>query len=216
MLYGKTADGQMIEAAPKLEAVCPNCNKELVAKCGDLVIWHWAHQDLSECDPYWEPESAWHRDWKKLVMQQFCEVPINGHRADIVADDGMVMELQHSAINLEEIAEREAAYGEMLWLFDVRESYIENRFHTWSKQRYDGFRWYRPRVSTVYCKQKVCFDLGTPGIFEVREMEYTRACMRGWGELWPKDLFVGKYLRHRLRKPENEGLKLLPQQITMF
>lgn len=47
------------------------------------------------------------------------------HRADIRRDDGLVIELQASSISAEEIAEREAFYGEMVWLLDGREFVLD-------------------------------------------------------------------------------------------
>jgi hypothetical protein len=42
------------------------------------------------------------------------------HRADVVTASGGVVELQHSPISPEVIAEREAFYGErMAWIFDA-------------------------------------------------------------------------------------------------
>lgn len=46
------------------------------------------------------------------------EVSRGEHRADIVAKDGAVIELQHSPISVDEILARERFYGKMLWLID--------------------------------------------------------------------------------------------------
>ncbi|PZO47927.1 MAG: hypothetical protein DCF15_18445, partial [Phormidesmis priestleyi] len=44
----------------------------------------------------------------------------NEHRADVRLDSGLVLELQHSSISAETIAEREQFYGFMVWLFDAQ------------------------------------------------------------------------------------------------
>jgi hypothetical protein len=41
------------------------------------------------------------------------------HRADIVGNRGVVVELQHSLISNEDVRAREAFYGKMVWLFDA-------------------------------------------------------------------------------------------------
>jgi hypothetical protein len=50
-------------------------------------------------------------------------------RADIVTASGVVVELQHSPISAETIAEREAFYGRMVWVFDAREWPLEFTDH---------------------------------------------------------------------------------------
>ena len=65
--------------------------------------------------------------WKRLVPKHCCEVICQKdgekHRADILTESGVVVELQHSAISVDEIQERERFYGEkMIWLFDATNS----------------------------------------------------------------------------------------------
>ena len=109
--------GERVEATPGIKATCPLCKTGVVAKCGQLVVHHWAHVSNQECDPWWEPETAWHRRWKSFARQ--TEVTIQNHRADIVTSTGLIVELQHSGIAVEEIQERERCYGPNLrWLFD--------------------------------------------------------------------------------------------------
>ena len=49
----------------------------------------------------------------------------NEHRADVRLDNSLVIELQHSPISAEMIAERERFYGSMIWLFDAQ-GFIKN------------------------------------------------------------------------------------------
>jgi len=30
------------------DALCPCCNKPVIAKCGEIKIWHWAHVSLAD------------------------------------------------------------------------------------------------------------------------------------------------------------------------
>ena len=108
-------DGTRTTAVPHLTATCPSCDHPVVAKCGSIVTWHWAHQARADCDPWAEPDSEWHHRWQDAAPPHQREVIIGNHRADIVTGDGAVVELQHSTISPEEIAEREAHYGRMWW-----------------------------------------------------------------------------------------------------
>ena len=55
---------ERIKAAPKKEAICPTCLKEVIAKCGRIKVWHWAHKSKLDCDSFSEPETEWHINWK--------------------------------------------------------------------------------------------------------------------------------------------------------
>jgi hypothetical protein len=72
-----------------------------------------------DCDPWYEHETEWHRAWKALVPPERTEVQMGDHRADIVAAKGWVCELQHSSLQPQEIEEREAFYGRMVWVLDA-------------------------------------------------------------------------------------------------
>lgn len=64
-------------------------------------------------------EGDWHKGWKDDFGLEFSEKKIGNNRADIVAPDGTVIELQHSSISDYEIAKRENAYGKMAWIIDI-------------------------------------------------------------------------------------------------
>jgi len=42
-LLASSPDGSRINAAPQLQGACPLCLSSLIAKCGEVVRWHWAH-----------------------------------------------------------------------------------------------------------------------------------------------------------------------------
>lgn len=116
-------NGTRQDAQPKLRGVCPNCEREVVAKCGQQRIWHWSHLGKLECDHWWEPETEWHRSWKALFPQEWQEVPHiaddgQRHIADVKTGAGLVIELQHSPIAPDERLSRESFYKSMVWLVD--------------------------------------------------------------------------------------------------
>lgn len=160
------------EATKGARGVCEVCGGEVLAKCGALVTDHWAHRS-ADCDPWSEPETAWHRNWKGLFPEEWQEVVIGKHRADIKTPK-VVIELQHSSISTEEIREREQFYGDMVWVFDQRRS-IEridgrppqtNRFFP-EFDAYERFEWLRHRRSLAVCEKPVFIHLGRGRLYHV-------------------------------------------------
>lgn len=189
MIYG-IRDGQRVVATPGAKAECPCCKSKLVAKCGRIVAWHWAHESV-ECDPWSEGESAWHLEWKSLVPPERREVVRGPHRADMVGPGGGVVELQHSAISVDEIEERERFYGKMVWVFDAQgfERNIDFREH----EEFFSFRWRWPRKSILSAARPVFFDFGEGHLFEVRK-HGEDAPLGGWGYHRSKAWFCQKFL----------------------
>ena len=108
MQYALSAESKRIPASPGLHAFCPLCGRSVVAKCGTIKLWHWAHTFASNCD-WHEPESLWHRSWKERFPEEFREVTMKPHRAD-VATRIMVVEFQKSHISMEDVVKRTLFY----------------------------------------------------------------------------------------------------------
>lgn len=111
------------EAEPGLTGNCKSCGHPMVAKCGELKVWHWAHSGKRICDPWWENETEWHRNWKNHFpkeSQEFVHQAENGERhiADVKTEQGYVIEFQHSHIKPEERQAREDFYKKMIWIVD--------------------------------------------------------------------------------------------------
>lgn len=106
------------------KGLCPNCGSELIAKCGDFKVNHWAHKGIRNCDPWWENETEWHRDWKNNFLVDWQEVILTDettgekHIADIRSSYGLVIEFQHSHIDPIERTKREKFYKKMVWVVD--------------------------------------------------------------------------------------------------
>ena len=89
------------------------------------MIHHWAHVGNRNCDPWWENETPWHRDWKNLFPEESREishVDENGeiHRADIRTTTGIYIEIQHSNMSDAERRSRERFYKNMVWVVDAK------------------------------------------------------------------------------------------------
>jgi len=118
---------------PKGKGICEICGSETVSKCGPKVIWHWAHKSKQKCDPWWENETPWHREWKEKFPEDYREVaytcPDTGeiHRADIATERGMFLEIQNSPMSLEELKSREGFYKNLVWLVNAEK--FHSRFN---------------------------------------------------------------------------------------
>ena len=111
------------EAFPHGRGTCAQCGSEMVAKCGPRIMHHWAHHRSRNCDPWWENETPWHRDWKNLYpinCREVSHVADDGeiHRADVKTNAGIIVELQHSAMSDKERISRETFYQNMVWVLD--------------------------------------------------------------------------------------------------
>lgn len=111
------------EAFPKGRGFCPTCGAEAIAKCGPRVMHHWAHLRKRNCDPWWENETPWHREWKNrfpLECREVSHVANDGeiHRADIKTPTGIVIEVQHSSMTDAERISREEFYKNLVWVID--------------------------------------------------------------------------------------------------
>jgi hypothetical protein len=123
MMKFAIVDGQRQEARPGLSGKCPLCDHPMVAKCGEERVWHWAHKGGRRCDPWWEPETPWHRAWKEkfpIDWQEMVRKADDGekHIADVMTDQGWVLEFQHSHIPPEERRSRDAFYRKLVWVVD--------------------------------------------------------------------------------------------------
>src|SRR5262249_12888286 len=95
--------------------------EQVIAKCGDRRIWHWAHFGKRTCDAWWEPETPWHRDWKDHfpnTCQEVIHYAPDGekHIADVKTQHGLFIEFQYSFLDQQERVSREAFYRNMIWV----------------------------------------------------------------------------------------------------
>ena len=188
--------GNRIVAIPGYRAICPLCRAEVVAKCGDINAWHWAHSSTEDCDSWSEGETSWHLDWKEWFQPEEREVVIGNHRADIRTLAGRVIELQHSPISAEEIAERERFYGSgMVWVVDASE-FIDNLCFR-DKGDHWTFRWKWPRKSWMAAKRPLYLDPGDEccwrgWLFRVHRVHSNVPC-GGWGRWGDRAEFLRFY-----------------------
>lgn len=111
------------EAQPDLAGECPCCGSITIARCGEVRAWHWAHRGRRSCDPWWENETLWHREWKNEFPAEWQEIVHRAedgerHIGDVKTPDGWILEFQHSHIRPEERRTRESFYQSLIWVVD--------------------------------------------------------------------------------------------------
>jgi hypothetical protein len=195
-------DGEKQLPFPKGRGTCPCCGSLLIAKCGQINAHHWAHEARADCDPWSEPIGPWHLAWQGLVLPEFVEVVKEPHRADIF-NGRTVIELQHSSISAEDIAAREAFYGDMVWLFDATHRFA----YTKSGER--AFFSFGQTKHLDLCKKPVFLDFG----FDVVQVEgFTDAIMMvsGLGLTRSREWFADVFLSD-VRQPGTSLSRFVPQ-----
>jgi hypothetical protein len=195
-------DGERYMAYPGMKAQCPSCDDVVIAKCGEIKQWHWAHT-RNDCDPWAEGMTKWHIGWQERFPQDLREIVMRRdretHRADVRLSSGKVIEFQYSSISTQEIGQREFFYRDMVWVFDVSDAYIDDRFNLRKRENYLTFRWKHPRTSIAYARCKVFLHYSPDSMLELRKMSKETPC-GGWGYKITVDDFVN---RHIERTKEN-------------
>ena len=122
-------EGKRCKATKGAKGICPYCKSEVIAKCGEQKIAHWAHKASKECDSWHDKETEWHLMWKNYFPESWQEIikydQITGenHLADVCTEKGFTLEFQHSSIKPEERQSREIFYKNMVWVVDARKYY---------------------------------------------------------------------------------------------
>lgn len=188
------------------DALCPICLEEVIAKCGEIKIWHWAHKNNIDCDSWSEGETQWHLDWKNEFPPQNQEVifekPDNDnpsilkkHRADVFIKN-KVIEFQSSSISPTQIKEREHFYGDMVWVINGM-TIAKNIAIT---KRYGSnflFRWRWFPKSWIAANKDIFVDTGDT-FFVIKKINCNSNTYSGWGSYINKYNFV-EAMKHGYR-----------------
>jgi hypothetical protein len=117
-------DNIRTEASSKALGICPLCNAAMRGYAGPLRIKHWKHISKLDCDGWFEPETAWHREWKNKFPVEWQETIIDKNSTKHIADvynpnKDLVIEFQNSSISIEELDRRELFYDKMIWVVNT-------------------------------------------------------------------------------------------------
>jgi hypothetical protein len=99
MLYNAQRQ-HVADWSPGEISTCPECQQSLLARRGDIVVWHWAHHaHPGSHPPCFHQETAWHLAWKAAydaLPGWTVEQSIQGFRADAAnLASGSVREFVH-------------------------------------------------------------------------------------------------------------------------
>lgn len=210
MQYAMTPAGERVSPARRDDCVCEMCGAAVVARMGTIVVHHWAHVSLGDCDSWSEPMTPWHRDWQSQWADRCREVILGNHRADVVTDDGSVLEFQHSTISSAEVLERLNHYlihgQKIAWIFDAVDAFASGRIALGGPYQ-DGrkdFAWVHPRLSIAPAvpngkrsrSRYACWlDLGD-ALLDVRSFKTKDGKTGGWGYVVPKEVFLRRLNAH--------------------
>jgi len=149
---------------PDVPSLCPDCKDPLIARRGDVMVWHWAHKAGSSCG-CGAGETKWHLAWKhgyNDFQQWSVEVPITidgkMYRADAMnTETGKIREFVHSlsASYIQKHLDLKQAGYDVLWILDG------DKFTSVKKKRVG-----KPDQSRMYQKfmkptaRDLCISLG--------------------------------------------------------
>ena len=197
-------------------ARCPRCLQPVYARCGEKRISHWAHRSVIDCDPWSEPETQWHRDWKNLfgdMQEQLYDKNGIKHLVDVKLPDETIIEFRRGGINETGKNTRAAVFGkQLLWVVDCahRPRAVE-RFERTEFARYQEhipghnvFSTYSPDwcfpKSWANCNRFVFFDFGDSDVWCLFPRKEDLAIC----ECMPKTAFVSEikdgYAKFRERR----------------
>lgn len=157
MTIGIDQNGKRVSPYPGGSATCQICEDFLVAKCGEIYTWHWAHKNERDCDPWKEHETEWHLKWKNRFPADWQERPqrdtVTGekHIADIFnSRNDLVIEFQNSPIDIKEMQAREKFYKKMLWVVNAKKfDFQTSSFGEWNYRLAEKLKKLRTDASKI-------------------------------------------------------------------
>jgi hypothetical protein len=106
---------------------CPDCDAKLIAKRGEIKVWHWAHKaNVAGCEHY---ESEWHLRWKAVYagfsgweVEFPIDIESNKYRLDAFSlNTGAIREFVHtlSRTYVDKHSNlRKSGRPDILWIWD--------------------------------------------------------------------------------------------------
>ena len=160
---------------------CEICDTNLIARKGDVKVHHFAHKSGERnCDSWNKPLTEWHLKWQdffKVNNYGKLEYVIQNnnvkHRTDIYTNKHYCIEIQHSNINHDDIANREFFYGEkMFWIVDGTKDKFKFYFKT--QNNYFVGKFNKDYIQS--CERTVYIDTDY-GLFELIKYVNNKRCI---------------------------------------
>jgi hypothetical protein len=152
------ADEEQGQLKPGARGTCVGCGEPLIAKCGEINRWHWAHEASDSTCTSTDGEGAWHLAWKHWAQRHGArtEITRGQHRADIIWPDGTIYELQSSYLSAIDIKRREDHWGEQLvWIYRM----TPGRFGRLGNAGDGWFKWKHPAPSMARHQRPVLWHV---------------------------------------------------------
>ncbi len=182
MWFARSTDSTLVKATPNAGGTCPNCAEEVIARCGQLISWHWAHLPTSAYAPGGGgPESCWHAWYKSQFPEAWREQSHGHHRADIRTPNGLTIEVQSGPLKQSQVRAREAAWDHLIWFYyaipeltdddEEPDAVPGGRGERWPDRDKPSFWfshkpaevlfwWRRPRSDALWSRAPVILDIG--------------------------------------------------------
>ena len=160
MRYGLINDEKIEATQTGQRAICPCCKTELLSRCGEFKVNHWAHVNLIECDTWQTNKTEWHIWWQDQFPKECQEIIYTDyktgekHIADVSYND-FIFEFQHSGIKFEEIVKRTNFYQgigkKVVWIFDYTDKEHNFNFYHWKLSNVSRIKeWkYKPKHISI-------------------------------------------------------------------
>lgn len=203
MLHALDQSGDWTDAKPGIVAFCPDCEEQVIPRCGKINAPHFTHKGYADCYSRAESGEEWKSAWKCRVRSVVCDIQIGRHRADIVGNNGVVIKLQHYSLSAGDIEKQEQYYASlngMVWVINAEG--IRHNITLREKDGHHTFRWKHPRWSYLYITEPLFWDFGDGTMFEVKKIyknKNKKSRCAGWGHLISQEEFIARYLSRVLR-----------------
>lgn len=182
--------GERVEATPKGRAECQDCGREALAKCGEIMVWHWAHKATEACEASRYGETDWHLGWKRMFPVETVEQPLviggKRHIADVKYGK-RVIEFQRKLMPSDIMGERqwfwENAGYMFYWVINAIDAVRDDRLWTYDKRTYYSFRWKKAPARIAALPPPFFLDLGDGWVLLVRKIYTEDRPFGGWGKM---------------------------------
>jgi len=185
MRYAKVSGARIEPEYSGQKGLCPFCESNVVAKCGDVLADHWAHVNKSDCVGCYTPMTEWHKGWQDQFPPECREVKVGKNRADIFIG-GFAIEVQHSRTTGDVVKAREDAHKKLIWILDVAEYHPEFADRFWSCETSQLDKYY------VLCNSPVFLDMGECGVCLVESFVSRGNSPCGFGEIFERQDLIQK------------------------
>jgi len=166
MKIALTKDGQRVSAKPEVVAFCQNCGEEVVAKCGEINIWHFAHKTTNDCFGG-EGESLWHEYWKGMFPEECREFlrydKYLEYKIADVAYCEIVLEYQTNLPDVDEIEFRQEFWQDLgykfKWVIKNNDQFFKHLKKISVEDVYNVYKFKRPIKKFAYLNTPFYIDL---------------------------------------------------------